>query len=463
MQTRLATPAGRWLLLATILGSSIAFLDGTVVNVALPHIGEDLDAPLWGLQWTVNAYLLPLAALVLLGGALGDRFGRRNVFVVGVAWFAIASVLCALAPSIGWLVAARALQGIGSALLTPGSLALIESTLHPDDRARAIGLWAGLGGVAGAGGPLLGGWIVDTFDWRWIFYINVPLALVTIAVTLKFVPANHERLREHTRFDILGAAIGAGGLAALTLALIEGRWWAGVIGVALLAAFVWYERRNRRPMMPTGLFRSVEFSVINAVTLVVYAALGGLTFFLVLQLQQGSGYTALAAGSASLPMTLLLLLGSSRAGALGKRIGARLPLGIGAGLAAAGVLLLARVGQNADYWRDVFGPVTLAGIGLTLLVAPLTATVLAAAPDDLSGVASGINNALARTGSLLAVAALPLLAGLSGTEYSDPDAITSAYRIAMIACAVLLAAGSVLSFALLPKGLGAHVDAASPG
>ena len=435
----------------------MALLDGSIVNVALPHIGHDLGAPVWGLQWTVNAYLLPLAALVLLGGSLGDRFGRRRVYLIGVGWFAIASALCGLAPGIGWLVAARALAGVGSALLTPGSLALIQSSIRPSDRAPAIGLWAGLGGVAGAAAPLIGGYLIDALNWRWIFFINLPLAAATILVILRYAPESRDADGAGGRFDLPGAALGALGLGGVTFGLVNHSLWPGVVGGIVLAVFIAYERGSRAPMMPTGLFRSVEFSVINAVTLLVYGALGGMTFFVVLQLQQVVGLSALRAGAALIPMTLILLAGSSFSGALGKRIGARLPLSVGAAVTAAGALLLVGVDAGANYWRDVFGPVVLMGIGMTLLVAPLTATVLAAAPDRLAGVASGINNAVARSGSLLAVAALPLVAGLTGDEYGNPAAFTSSYRIAMIICAGLFALGAGLSFALLPRRRSAAV------
>jgi EmrB/QacA subfamily drug resistance transporter len=456
VDTALKSTAGRGLLVGTVLGSALAMLDGSVVNIALPHIGRDLDAPLGGLQWTVNGYLLPLAAFVLIGGALGDRFGRRRTFLTGVIWFTAASVLCGLAPDIGLLIAARVLQGCGAALLTPGSLALIQTTLREDDRARAIGLWAGFGGVAAAAGPLVGGYLIDALTWRWIFFINVPLALVCVIVTMRCVPESSDA-SVGGRFDIPGAMLGAIGLGAVTYALVDRVWWAGLLGAVGLAAFVLREMRTPNPMMPTSLFRSVEFSVINLATMLIYGAFSGLIFFLVLQLQVVSGFSAIEAGAATIPMTLIMLVGAPRAGALGKRIGARLPIGFGASITALGIALLIPVGAGATYWRNVFVPIVIIGLGVTLLVAPLTATVLAAAPNHLSGVASGINNAVARSGSLLAVAALPLVAGLSGAQYGDPDALTHSYRIALTVCVGLTAVSAILAFTLLPSRVKARV------
>jgi len=447
---RINSARGRGILAATVLGSAIAMLDGFIVNVALPHIGDELHASLSELQWTITAYLLPLAAFVLLGGALGDRFGRRRIFLIGVIWFTLASIMCGLAPHIDLLIAARALQGCGSALLTPGSLALIQASLHKDDRGRAIGLWAGLGGVASAVGPLLGGYLIDALDWRWIFFINVPVALFCVVITIRCVPESRGE-DDGGRFDVLGAVLGAVGLGGITFALVQNDWIAGVVGAVVLAGFILREMRTAHPMMPPSLFRSIDFSVINLATLLIYASLGGLTFFLILQLQQVSGYSAIAAGAATLPLTVLMLFGSSRAGALGNRIGARLPIGIGAAITAVGYVLLLPVGEHAPYWTEVFGPVVLIGVGLTLLVAPLTATVLAAAPNRFAGVASGINNAIARSGSLLAVAALPLIAGISGSEYGDPSVLTHAYRVSLAVCAGMLVLSSVLAFTLLRK------------
>ncbi len=346
-------PAGKWILLTTVLGSSMAMLDSTVVNVALPRIGRDLDADLAGLQWTVNAYMLTLAGLILLGGALGDRFGRRKVFVVGVVWFAAASLLCGLAPSAGVLVAARALQGIGGALLTPGSLALIQASFHPDDRARAVGLWSGFGGIGAAVGPFLGGWLVDGPGWRWVFLLNVPLALLCAPIALRHVPESKDD-RVHGRgFDVLGAALGALALALVTYALIEASAGSLAVvavtaaaGVAAGVAFVAVERRRADPMMPLDIFASRQFTAVNVVTLCVYAAFGGFFFLSALQLQVVAGYSALGAGTALLPTTVLMLFLSARSGELAQRIGPRIPLTVGPLLCAAGMLLMLRVGHR---------------------------------------------------------------------------------------------------------------------
>lgn len=397
---RLASPQGRWILLTTVLGSGMALLDSTVVNVALPRIGRDLDADLAALQWTVNAYMVTLAGLILLGGALGDRFGRRRIFVVGVLWFAAASLLCGLAPNAGTLIAARALQGIGGALLTPGSLALIQASFHPDDRGRAVGLWSGFGGVGAAVGPFLGGWLVDGPGWRWVFLLNVPLALLCAPIALRHVPESSDE-RAHARFDVLGAALGAAALALLTYALIEARTgtWAvtlsAVAGAAAAVAFVVVERRGKDPMMPLDVFASRQFTAVNVVTLCVYAAFGGFFFLAALQLQVVVGWSALAAGTALLPTTVLMLLFSARSGELAERLGPRLQLGVGPLLCAAGMVLMLRVGPGASYVADVLPALLVLGLGMVTLVAPLTATVLAAVDTARAGLASGINNAAA--------------------------------------------------------------------
>jgi EmrB/QacA subfamily drug resistance transporter len=455
---RLSTTAGRWVLLATVLGSSMAFLDATVVNVALPTIGRSLGASLGGLQWTVTGYTLTLAGLILLGGALGDRLGRRRIFIVGVAWFALASALCGLAPSIGVLIAARMLQGIGGALLTPGSLAIIQATFAPEDRPKAVGAWSGLGGVTGAIGPLLGGWIVQAAGWRWIFLLNLPLAVVVIVVTVRHVPETSDP-SAHGHFDVAGAALAALALAGITYALIEATSGGGVVGPAAAAAaglaaavaFIRVERRRGRspdrvpPMLPLDVFASRQFTAVNVVTFLVYGAFGGVIFLLVLELQLVAGYSPLTAGTALLPTTILMLLLSARAGALAQRIGPRWPMTAGTATCAVGLLLLTRIGAHASYLTDVLPAVTVFGLGLTLTVAPLTATVLASADVRHAGVASGVNNAIARAAGLLAVAGLPAVVGLTSADYHSPSAFDSSFRAAMIVCAVLLVCSAVLS------------------
>ncbi|KIZ19571.1 MFS transporter [Streptomyces natalensis] len=452
---RLASGRGRWVLMTAVLGSGMAMLDSTVVNVALPTIGRDLQAGLGVLQWTVSAYMLTLASLILLGGSLGDLYGRRRVFVIGVVWFAAASLLCGLAPNAGVLIAARALQGVGGALLTPGSLALMQAVFHPDDRARAVGAWSGLGGVAAAVGPFLGGWLVDGPGWRWVFFVNVPLAAVCVPVALRHVPETRERgVREHRGFDVPGAVLGALALAGVTYALIaapdRGASPAvvvpAVIGLLLGAAFVRVERRRPDPMLPPEIFAIRQFTAVNAVTVCVYAAFGGFFFLSVLQLQVVAGYSALEAGTALLPTTVLMLLLSARSGELGQRIGPRIPLTVGPVLCAAGMLLMMRVGAHASYPAEVLPALVVLGIGMVTLVAPLTSTVLAAVDVDRAGLASGINNAAARAASLVAVAALPLLAGMGPEAYRSPDVFAAAFRRAMPLCAGILLAGALIAW-----------------
>ncbi|MGW1379779.1 MFS transporter [Streptomyces sp. NPDC002446] len=452
---RLASARGRWVLTTAVLGSGMAMLDSTVVNVALPRIGEDLDADLAVLQWTVTAYLLTLSSLILLGGALGDRYGRRRLFVIGVVWFAAASLLCGLAPSAGVLIAARALQGVGGALLTPGSLALIQAVLHPDDRARGVGAWSGLGGVAAAVGPFVGGWLVDGPGWRWVFFLNVPLAAVCVPVALRYVPETRERdVRERRGFDVRGAVLGALALAGVTYALIAapGRGAApgvlvpAVAGVLLGVVFVRVERRSPDPMLPPAIFRIRLFSAINAVTVCIYAAFSGFFFLAVLQLQVVAGYSALEAGTALLPTTVLMLLLSARSGELGQRIGPRIPLTVGPVLCAAGMLLMLRVGRDAGYVADVLPAMVVLGAGMVTLVAPLTATVLASVDVDRAGLASGINNAAARAAGLVAVAALPLLAGMGPEAYRSADEFAATFRRAMPLCAGVLLAGALIAW-----------------
>ncbi|MDP2774220.1 MAG: MFS transporter [Nocardioides sp.] len=446
---RLGTPTGRAVVAAATLGSGMSLLDGTVVNVALKTIGEDLDASLAQLQWVTNGYLLSMASLILLGGSLGDRFGRRRVFVVGTWWFALASLLCGLAPNPEVLIAARVLQGVGGALLTPGSLAMIQGAFVHDDRPKAIGAWSGLGGVAAAIGPFVGGVLIDYASWRWIFLVNLPLAVVTVVIAQRWVPETRDP-HASTHFDVAGALLAVVALGGTTYALIQ---WGGPLApyaavVALLTgvAFLVVERRSREPMLRLDIFRDRTFSAANAMTLLVYAALGAIMFFLTLQLQTVGGYGALAAGLATLPVTFCMLFLAAKGGELGARIGPRIPMTVGPVVMALGTVLLLGVDAGVVYWSDVLPGITVFGLGLALMVAPLTATVLAAAPDEHAGIASGVNNAVARAGSLLAVAALPVAVGLGGDQYADPVAFDAAYGSAMLASAVLLVSGGVLSW-----------------
>ncbi len=450
------SPQGRWVLLAAVLGSGMALLDGTVVNIALRSIGVGLGATVAQLQWVVNAYLLALASLILVGGFLGDRFGRRRAFLVGVAWFAAASALCGAAQTPGQLVGARLLQGVGAALLTPGSLAMIQGSFRAADRGRVIGQWAGLGGIAAAIGPLLGGWVIQAASWRWIFWLNVPVAVLVVLVGLRHVPESRDT-DATPGFDLPGAALAVLGLGGVTFALIQPRSGyvdlVAVVGVAALLGFVAVEHRSPHPLVPPRLFASRVFSVANAMTLLTYGALGTMTFFLVLQLQVTAGYSPLQAGLATVPLTVVMLLGSSRSGQLAARIGPRRQLSVGPVLCAAGTLLLRGVSGQHGYWVEVLPGLLVFSLGLVTLVAPLTATVLAAAPDRLAGTASGVNNALARTGSLLAVAALPALVGITGAAYRVPVLLTRGYREAMLVCTVLLLAGGLVSLLGLPRGV----------
>jgi EmrB/QacA subfamily drug resistance transporter len=452
----MGTPTGRWVLLVTILGSGMALLDATVVNIALPAIGREFGAGFRTLQWIVNAYALTLAALILLAGALGDHFGRRRVFIIGVTWFAAASLLCGLAPNAEILVAARALQGIGGALLTPGSLAIISSSFAATDRARAVGAWSGLGGVAGAVGPFLGGYLVQ-LSWRAVFLINLPVAAFIVVAALRHVPETSDT-QSPPGLDLLGSALAAAGLAGMTYALTSlgstagggaAVVAAGVGGVVALVAFVLVERRSPHPLVPLALFADRRFSVANVVTLVVYAGLGVFFFLLVLHLQIVAGFSPLVAGTALLPVTVLMLLLSARAGALAERIGPRLPMSVGPLVAAVGFLLTLRIGRGASYLSDVLPAVVVLGLGLSLTVAPLTATVLSSADPRFAGTASGVNNAVARSAGLLAVAVIPVAAGLATADYTDPVSFAAGFHTAMLISAGLLALGSLLAAVLL--------------
>jgi EmrB/QacA subfamily drug resistance transporter len=467
---QLSTRTGRGIVAAAVLGSGMAFLDGTVVNVALVRIGTDLDASLADLQWVSNGYLLSLASLILLGGSLGDRFGRRRIFVVGVVGFAVASAICGVAPTPGLLIAARVLQGVAGAMLTPGSLSMIEASIRREDRPRAIGSWSGLGGVAGAIGPFVGGWLVQYASWRWAFFLNLPLAAVTVVLARRFVPETRDEQSERGRFDVLGAVLATATLGLTTYALIQHATLGPPLTAVLAAAgvlvgvgFVVVERRTRTPMVQPSLFRERQFTGANIMTLIVYGALGAVMFFLTLQLQTVLGYGPLLAGLATLPMTLLMLFLAARGGELGARIGPRLPMAVGPLVCAAGVAFLSALHAGSSYVTGVLPGVVLFGLGLCLLVAPLTATVLGAAPDRYAGAASGVNNAVARAGSLLAVAALPAVVGLTGEAYKDPVVFSAAFRGAMGLSAGLLVVGGAVSWLLIRNPRPAEVMSPAPG
>lgn len=454
MLLRLNTSAGKWTVAATVLGSAMVFLDGTVVNVALPAIGRDFDAGVSELQWVLNGYLLALASLILLGGSLGDRFGRKKIFTIGAVWFMAASVLCGLAPTAEALVAGRILLGVGGALLAPGSLAILEAGFATEDRARAIGIWSGLAGVSTAIGPPLGGWLIEVLSWRAVFFLNIPLGIVVVFLTLRHVPESRDESLSGP-LDYPGAALAATALAGISWALIEGpgRGFgdtavvaAAVVGVAASALFLLRERRAPEPMLPLDLFRSRTFSAANAVTFVIYGAFGGALVLLAVLLQTGLGYSPLVAGAATLPVTIVMLLFSARAGALAQRIGPRLPLTAGPLVIAAALLSMHRISPDSTYLTGVLPSILLFSVGLVIVVAPVTATTLASAPDERAGVASAVSNAVSRTGQLFAIALLPALGGLTGDDYADPAAITSAFQTAVLAAAGLCVIGAAIAW-----------------
>ena len=441
---RFGTRSGRWVVVATVLGSGIAFLDGTVVNVAIPTIGRDLHAGIRELQWILDGYLLTLSALLLLGGSLGDLYGRKRGFLTGLVAFSVASATCGFAPNASVLIVARAIQGAGAALLVPGSLALISATFHPDDRGRAVGAWSGLAGVSGAIGPFIGGWLIDAVSWRLIFFINLPLAAACFVITQRFVPESRDEDETGVRPDFSGAAAASIGLAAMAYGLIERQWVAGIAGAAILVGFVFIEKRVAHPMLPLAIFRSSQFTGANLTTLAMYTGLGGTTFALVLQLQKSLRYSALESGLALVPLTIMMLLFSSRSGALAQRIGPRAQMTVGPFVVAVALLMLTRVQPGRSYVEAVLPAALVFGLGLTIAVAPLTTAVLAAVDDHHLGVGSAFNNAVARVAGLLAVAALPVLAGL---DTAAPVAVfDQGFRKAMMICAAICAAGGGVAF-----------------
>jgi EmrB/QacA subfamily drug resistance transporter len=443
----------RLVLVATILASSLAFVDGSVVNVALPTIARNLHADSSGLQWVINSYLLPLSALLLLGGAAGDHFGRRRLLIIGTALFAAASFGCAVAPGLTALLACRLLQGVGAAMLMPNSLAILGETFSGESKGRAIGIWAATGAAMGALGPVLGGWLIDLGSWRAIFLLNLPLALGAIVLAWRFVPP--DRNLTPYPLDVLGGTFATLGLAALTWALTVGSsgsgWTKGAALAALSSAglllfYLWIEkRRGKRAMIPLGLFASRSFVGLTIFTFLLYGALGGLFVLVPYMLIEVAGYSGTAAGAALLPLPLMLTVASPLAGALAGRIGPRLLLSIGPMMVAAGFLLALRIDSHADYWLDVLPMILVIALGMSGAVAPLTTAVLTSVDAEHTGSASGLNSAMARAGGLVATALLGSVLASKGAQ------LLTAFHAAMIAGAVICAAAAWSAFALLDR------------
>lgn len=445
-----ARPAA--VLVTCILASSLAFVDGSVVNVGLPAIGHSLHASAADLQWVINAYLLPLSALLLTGGALGDRLGRRSILIFGVALFGVGSALCAVAATLGWLLAARALQGIGAALLLPNSLAIIGAAFSGEARGRAVGTWSATSAMAAAIGPVLGGWLIDEFGWRDIFLINIPLACAALVMAVVFVP-KLERGGEETPLDVRGVVLATLSLAAITWGLTAGAgrggWsmWAVasiIVGVGLIGAFLWNEQVQKDgAMMPLALFKTADFVGLTILTLLLYGALGALLVLVPYLLIQGAGYSGTAAGAALLPFPIVLALTSRAMGGLAGRFGSRIPLTAGPMIVAVGFLLLLRVDAGTNYWYGVFPAIVVMSIGMAGAVAPLTTAVLSSVDARHTGSASGLNSAVARAGGLIATALLGSVLAASG------QTLFSAFHRATIACAVASVTAGVAAWLFL--------------
>ncbi|HEX4370984.1 MAG TPA: MFS transporter [Rhizomicrobium sp.] len=446
-----AAPRLYWVLAATILASSLAFIDGSVVNVGLSAIGRDFHSSTGGLQWVVNAYLLPLGALLLLGGGAGDRFGRRNLLIAGTALFAVASVICAAAPSMAWVLAGRGLQGIGSALLMPNSLAILGSSFSGEAKGRAVGIWAAVSAGMAAIGPVLGGWLIDTVGWRAIFLINLPPALAAIALALRFV-RDEPSDQDGVPLDLLGGALATLGLGSLTWGLTIGSGaggWSPIAllllagGIVLLASFVWIEkRRGERAMMPLALFGSKLFVGLTLLTLLLYGALGALLVLVPYVLIRAFGFTGTEAGLSLLPFAVVVALASPMMGALAGRIGSRLPLSLGPLVVAAGFLLMLRMTPEAGYWSGVFPAILLLAIGMAGAVAPLTTAVLSSVDRGHTGSASGFNSAAARVAGMVATALLGGVLAASG------PALIAGFHVTALVCAAACVAASASMFFL---------------
>lgn len=450
---RYASASGRWVVAATVLGSGIASLDATVVGIALPPIGRTFHTGFGPLQWVVTGYTLTLAAFLLLGGSLGDRLGRRRIFTIGVIWFTVASAACGLAPSVGVLIATRMLQGVGAALLVPGSLAILQASFAPGERSRAIGAWSGLGGITAAAGPLVGGYLIAAGSWRWVFFINIPIGTGVVVLATRHIPESKDP-SVAGRLDVTGGALAVVWLAGLAYGLIQGPTdgWSSPVVVAALAiagaaafAFGVVEHRIAHPMLPLGMFRLRQFSAANAVTFAVYAALSGALFLLPTELQVGSGYSPLESGVALLPVTVIMLALSARSGRLSSRIGPRLQMAVGPIVVGLGLALLIRVVDGSNYVVFVLPAVVVFGFGLAITVAPLTATAMSSAPTGRAGLASAVNNDVARAAGLMAIAVLPALAGITGTSYLHPRELAGGFRTAALIAAAGCVVGGVVA------------------